>query len=206
MGRLEKTFGPRQRTAWSCCGRPEEGEVGELAGEDGDWAAMTSVQRLSAAPGGAPAAADVNLDGVGTGVRAPCDGHGREGDLVNPPGVVWRSLVDWNEFNVMKDKWQTIRGASVETKNEDVVRRCELDPWQAFGHDIALAKAEEQQRFLSQPQGRRAGWYKPLRMLLSGAAGAPVGSSASSSGVKRVENANGSIEAPSSPLSRRSMK
>jgi hypothetical protein len=148
--------------------RPDEEDAADVEGADGGWGAMTMAQRLSAAAGNAVAAVDASLASV-----CAAQGPMRDDEMVNPPGYTWSSVVDAQEYRRMKALWQEIRGGAVDTKDGDKVGREELDDWQAFAHDIALAKAAERERLLSTAPGRgqRLDGFKPLRLLLSGAAG-----------------------------------
>ena len=84
------------------------------------------------------------------------------------------SLVDAQDYQRMKALWKEMLGGDVETRDEDKVNRSELDPWQAFGHDTAMASVAERERLLGEP-GRSGGaklkGFNPLRLLLSGGAG-----------------------------------
>ena len=148
--------------------RPDEDEVAGVEGADGGWNAVTVAQRLSAAAGSAAPAADVNVDEGGGG--EPADSSDKQ--WVNPSWATWNSLVDAAEYQRMKALWTEIQGGDVETTDEDKVVRSELDPWQAFAHDVSLASLRERQRRLRERGcGAKFDGFQPLRLLLSGGAG-----------------------------------
>ena len=97
--------------------------------------------------------------GLKTGVAAP----------INPEGYRWVSCVGYEQASAAQKKWELWKDKPV-SDDGDGVERASLDVWQRFAHDIVVGKAEQRDA-AEQEVGKLRG-YKPLRLLVSGSAGA----------------------------------
>ena len=145
------------------------------AGDGPGWGDAGAAERASAA-GPAPALSTSGLpSSTSRGVALPGQA------AVNPPGHRWESFAPRSCVSRLQTLWKRLRGQAVQYDGA-VASRSSLDSMQKFFYDILEHKDEERERLELQSksmsrdrktvQAGALSKYKPLRIVLTGAAGA----------------------------------